>query len=374
MFGNMQGIKAAYCTDQFLVVHSDGSPNHATYLNGIPKPPGGGAEGTSYVNQCVTRTFARQWFTFKVPINFVLLAAGASNAPNFVAQSDMLYNKASSAYIPLPVGGPDAFALDGGAIFPPYNNEGGYTWESCEMDKCNAHVGQGFDYHYHGDPYGASCMYNSTSYTPGGHPPHIGFSLDGPWLYGRHLAATDLGWSTTLDTCGGHTHDGMAYHYHSQVASLATDTSGANSPPIGTAYTGYPAGPDQCWAADISKTPSFWDGHEASYGSGRSAPGNLARREDYQYLRPCCTTPSKYLAAGYTLSVNPSPPNPSPPPFTIPPPTPPAGPPPPSPPPSPPSPPLTPLSTAAPLPPPLATPPLLLSGACTPHPRPSQAE
>lgn len=54
----------------------------------------------------------------------------------------MLYNTAIKAYIPLPVGGPTAFALDGSAIFPPYNNAGGYTWESCEMDKCNAHVGQ----------------------------------------------------------------------------------------------------------------------------------------------------------------------------------------------------------------------------------------
>lgn len=49
-----------------------------------------------------------------------------------------------------------------------------------------------------------------------------------------------------------------------QVASLATDTSGANSPPIGTAYTGYPAGPDQCWSADISKTPSEWSGSPAA--------------------------------------------------------------------------------------------------------------
>lgn len=58
--------QAAYCTDKFLVVHSDGSPNHKTYLSAIPRPPGGGTG--SYDSSCVTRTFARQWMTFKVPL------------------------------------------------------------------------------------------------------------------------------------------------------------------------------------------------------------------------------------------------------------------------------------------------------------------
>ena len=48
------------------------------------------------------------------------------------------------------------------------------------MDGCNAHVGQGFDYHYHGDPFGSKCMYDNLDYVfPAAHPPLIGFSLDG---------------------------------------------------------------------------------------------------------------------------------------------------------------------------------------------------
>lgn len=35
------GIKAAYCTDLFLVVWSLGYPNHISTLDKIPVPPGG---------------------------------------------------------------------------------------------------------------------------------------------------------------------------------------------------------------------------------------------------------------------------------------------------------------------------------------------
>ena len=41
------------------------------------------------------------------------------------------------------------------------------------------------------------------------HPPQIGWSLDGYSIYGRHLNILNQGYSTALDDCGGHTHDGM---------------------------------------------------------------------------------------------------------------------------------------------------------------------
>ena len=34
------------------------------------------------------------------------------------------------------------------------DNGGHWVWDVCEADKCNAHVGRGGDYHYHGDPVG----------------------------------------------------------------------------------------------------------------------------------------------------------------------------------------------------------------------------
>jgi hypothetical protein len=33
-------VKAAYCNDAYLVIHSNGQPNHQAYLDAIPTPPG----------------------------------------------------------------------------------------------------------------------------------------------------------------------------------------------------------------------------------------------------------------------------------------------------------------------------------------------
>jgi hypothetical protein len=47
------------------------------------------------------------------------------------------------------------------------------------MDRCNAHVGRGYDYHYHGDPYGTAakpCVYSASDYaTVTSHPPFLGW-------------------------------------------------------------------------------------------------------------------------------------------------------------------------------------------------------
>ena len=44
--------------------------------------------------------------------------------------------------------------------------------------RCNTHAGQGFDYHYHGDPFGTNCMYSASDYTATtDHPPLIGYGL-----------------------------------------------------------------------------------------------------------------------------------------------------------------------------------------------------
>jgi hypothetical protein len=51
-------IKAAYCNDKFLVIHSNGQPNHAAFLDSIPTPPGAGGEGLNTVSpytMCHTR-------------------------------------------------------------------------------------------------------------------------------------------------------------------------------------------------------------------------------------------------------------------------------------------------------------------------------
>lgn len=83
--------------------------------------------------------------------------------------------------------------------------------------------------HYHGDPFHpipGKCLYSAIDYKAGleGHPPHIGYSLDGPSIYGRHLSVHAPGYNVTLDDCGGHTHGHLPYHYHTRVASAATNS------------------------------------------------------------------------------------------------------------------------------------------------------
>ena len=151
--------------------------------------------------------------------------------------------------IALPKSGPVAITVTGAPIFPPYNDQSELTWTSCEMDKCNAHVGQGFDYHYHGDPYSNSpgtCMYSPSDYTSTvSHPPLIGFSADGFFLYGRYLDELAEGYSVPLDDCGGHNHGTYGYHYHSQVLTMTATKSG-NGVVKGQNYTAYIAGPYKC--------------------------------------------------------------------------------------------------------------------------------
>ena len=65
------------------------------------------------------------------------------------------YLQNGDTIIPLPKSGPVACTISGLPIFPAYNDQATLAWNACEMDACNAHVGKGFDYHYHGDPSGA---------------------------------------------------------------------------------------------------------------------------------------------------------------------------------------------------------------------------
>ena len=204
---------------------------------------------------------------------------------------------------------------------------------------CNAHVGQGFDYHYvsfqglawhqacrrptlarvewtpfpptpktppirplvsmqHGDPFGGastSCLYSSANYaSPTVHPPLIGWGMDGFPIHGRHLDSANLGQAVALDDCGGHQHEGVSdYHYHAQLVQATSPQGG---------YTAYVAGPYNCWRGDVSKVTNFWDLSgkptvTVGYGAGR-----LSERSDYVQLQPCCGAADGYAAAGYSIN------------------------------------------------------------------------
>ncbi len=143
VFGRFPGVKAVYCNDQFIVIHSNNLPNHPSFLESIQTPPGGG-DGGSYASQCVTRGYSLQQYTFKVPLSPVALATSSGALNNANAFPDPTYslfyfNKLTQ----MPTSGPSAFALSGMPWFPSMNNVGGQTWLSCEVDNCNAHAGKG---------------------------------------------------------------------------------------------------------------------------------------------------------------------------------------------------------------------------------------
>ncbi len=171
--------------------------------------------------------------SFKIPLSPVELPAASitNNAASFTSNGVAVLATAN-----LPKSGPAAFTLSGMPIFPPYNDQGGLAWRACEMDRCNAHVGKGFDYHYHGDPFGypdRPCMYSAADYnSTDSHPPLIGYSADGFPLSGRYLSENAPGYSVALDACGGHNHGSYGYHYHSQVLQIVEDWT----------YTAYIAG------------------------------------------------------------------------------------------------------------------------------------
>jgi hypothetical protein len=302
------GIKAAYCNNEFLIVHSDGSPNHPTYLEYIQRPPGSSksSPGASYPDQCVTRSMKPQWLAMKFPLSPIALSTSskANNAGSFPAS-------ASLTGIPLPKSGPNSMAISGLPLFPAYNDRSELAWGSCEMDGCNAHVGQGFDYHYHGDPYGGGtpnneCLYSASNYSsPSAHPPLIGISMDGYSIFGRYLDSTAPGQSIALDDCGGHIHPEIPeYHYHAQLL-----TSSAQ----GGSFVAYVAGPYNCWKGDISKISNFWDLSASPSATVAYGAQRLTSRSDYAEIQPCCGTTQYFAADGITITgTTTAPPSPTP--------------------------------------------------------------
>lgn len=280
------GVYAAYCTEAFLVIWSTGLPAHdaRTSLLKIPLPPGGDAV-------CRVRTAGSTLTVFKIPL--VPAAATLPGRNNSLPRPLGL--------VPgMPEAGAIGVAIDGVPLFPNFNNRGLPTWVSCEVDKCNAHAGKGQDYHYHGDPYGLGCVYDASAYTAGGHPPLIGWALDGYEVHGKHIAATDLGQVVELDYCGGHEHDGLAYHYHSETRTGQSTNTLDGVPGSGPfAFTAYNLAPTNCWHGNISLISNFWNSAATQANYDRQKDG-VAVSNDFQQLRPCCGA-TLWLTDGVSL-------------------------------------------------------------------------
>ena len=84
------GIKAAYCNEQFLVIHTDMTSGFNNYLSQIPNPPGSvDSSGAA----CVTRNTNPSYAMYKIPLYPTPLstATNMNNIPNgFLGAGDIV--------------------------------------------------------------------------------------------------------------------------------------------------------------------------------------------------------------------------------------------------------------------------------------------
>jgi hypothetical protein len=287
------------------------APGFAMNMNDIPQPPGGvdAVTGGACVTGDSTVSSGRleiNAFPLADTITLLSTAAGTNNIGSFpngaqvAGQSDVgRYFSTTYGTYGLPADSGIGITVNGQSIYPTYSNTGQVTLDSCEVDSCNEHVGQGGGQpHLHGDPFSATdgkCLYSPQNYTDASgnqdntvHPPIIGFSLDGPVIYGRYLSNTAPGFSTGLDTCGGHEHGDYAYHYHTQIFQATTTsqhkgTSAGKTSPFVT-YPAFTPGPSDCWRGDISKDSAFW-----------------TKKNDKDAMAICTGTTEYYLKDGYSF-------------------------------------------------------------------------
>ena len=292
-FKDYSSVYAAFCNAGYLVVISSTDNSFPENLDNIPFPPGGTlADGSP----CRTRSSSIGLFTMQAGrVILTPTALSSASLDNNKEKGAAWYiTRQSDGFIfPLPVAGAIGFTVAGQPMFPIFNNRGSFTPEQCEVDGCNAHVGQGGGQpHLHGDPFGPTCLYSQANYASlTVHPPVIGFAFDGYQIYGRHLSTSAEGYSTALDICGGHEHGSYGYHYHPQIIAATTDSMAPSGIATGQAYPATTTGVYQCFRGSLSADVNF----------ELSGPTVTASN-------PCCSTSAGayshpyYVKSGFTFA------------------------------------------------------------------------
>jgi hypothetical protein len=158
-------------TDDLLIVHSDGIPDHSTGEFPNPRNP---------------NSIRRQDYTFKIP----------------------LHPRRSDHISDLPMG-PIGMAINGVPFYNPFNREGRDAARFEVLDDCCGHPDPLGRYHYHIYP---KCIHTSFDDPAGEHSPLIGYAFDGYAIYGPN--GEDGKPPTDLDECNGHSDSARGYHYH----------------------------------------------------------------------------------------------------------------------------------------------------------------
>ncbi|HVS73303.1 MAG TPA: YHYH protein [Phycisphaerae bacterium] len=158
-------------TPDFIIVHSDGIPDHTTGTFPNPNNP---------------NRILKQNYTFKIPRHPV--------------KADHITK--------LPMG-PIGVAINGIPFYNPYTAEGTDASKTEIFDECCGHPDPLGRYHYHIYP---KCIHTSFFDKPGEHSPLIGYAFDGFAIYGPNSEQGKP--PTDLDQCNGHTDSTRGYHYH----------------------------------------------------------------------------------------------------------------------------------------------------------------
>lgn len=113
--------------------------------------------------------------------------------------------------------GPVGFMINGVPFYGPEDAMGNdaVVNEGPSFDDCDGHADMSCSYHYHEEPI---CVFGlgdtaQLHAEPDGHPPVIGYALDGFAIYASYET------SQPLDGCNGHADATRGYHYHATATS-----------------------------------------------------------------------------------------------------------------------------------------------------------
>lgn len=158
-------------TDELLIVHSNGLPDHTT---------------GQFPNRFNPNRILEQNYTFKIPRHPIF--------SDKVTRTPM---------------GPIGVAINWVPFYNPYNAEGQDAANNEVFDECCGHPDPMGRYHYHIYP---RCVHTSFKDEPGEHSPLIGYAFDGFAIYGPNAEGGKP--PTGLDECNGHWDAQRGYHYH----------------------------------------------------------------------------------------------------------------------------------------------------------------
>ena len=246
-----------------VIVHYGNQPSPNGLID-INRPPGAGGSG-GYANGFVTRYSNLDNFVTAIPMrDYGTVTSVFQNifSPSLLSDTGVsptdsnvtVYNYASTA--------DNGILIDGSVIFPVMNNTLVPSQGMAELSASGCHVGQGGGGpHCHADGYKSgsqfgTAVYGDIDYVGMSHPPLIGFGYDGVALYGQYRTGSGLddsslkGSSLALDSFGGHTHDGLGYHYH---AHTSTWPASGNTPSF-TLHVLLKG----AWAGNINQIPFFY--------------------------------------------------------------------------------------------------------------------